>query len=88
LGDNGTWEGMPTSRWNNTNMVTLTQGSAIVNVFQHFFNRGLAWWNHGCLSALVVAAHNLDESSFREIFWGDTYFTSNPKTLKDIITFT
>ncbi len=45
-----------------------TQVSTIVNVFQHFFNRGLAWWNHGYLGVLVAIASNLNESSFLEFF--------------------
>ncbi len=31
-----------------------TQLSTIVDFFQHFFNKGPTWWNHGCLGALDV----------------------------------
>jgi hypothetical protein len=63
---------MPTSRWNNKDMSILrAQVSTMFDVFQHFFNRGPTWWNHGCLGALVVATRNLDELLLLE-FYGAT----------------
>jgi hypothetical protein len=89
LGDDGTWEGMPTSRWNNKDMSILrAQVSTMFDVFQHF-SIGV---QHGGTMVAWVRWLLLHEIWMNCCFWNSMgrhlFYKQDLETPNDISTFT